>query len=158
MNTFFLVLLVLLVVLAVIFAVGASYITRHEGQERKEFADQARRRASEHRASERRGDGREFYKSLGLGTGEQVKIRLFTLDEYRDELGGDAPSTGDESFIGALKTYRQLDDDWYETPPEKAAESLDLEEDDYRLDEERRVLLLKKLPPGTPPSARDLLY
>lgn len=151
MNTLFLVLLALLVVLAVVFAVGAAYITRHEKQEREEFYDEARRRASRNR-----GDGREFYKSLGLGTGEQLKIRLFTLDEYRDELGGDAGSAGRDRFIGALKAYRQLDGDWYETPPEKAAAPLDLGESEYRLDEERRVLLLKKLPPGIPPSARDL--
>ncbi|CAN5700433.1 hypothetical protein BH20ACT11_BH20ACT11_08220 [soil metagenome] len=153
MNMFFLVLLGFLVLLALIFAFGAAYITRNEGREREEFADQSRRRASEHQS-----DGREFYKSLGLGTGEQVKIRLFTLDEYRGDLGGDDSSVGDERFIGALKAYRQFDDDWYETPPEKAASPLDLGEDDYRLDEERKVLLLKKLPPGIPPAARDLFY
>lgn len=153
MDIFFLLLLGFLVLLAVIFAVGAAYITKNEGREKEEFAEQARSRASE-----RQGDGREFYKSLGLGTGEQVKIRLFTLDEYREDLGGDDSSFGDEKFIGALKTYRQFDDDWYETPPEKAATPLDLGENDYRLDEERRVLLLKKLPPGIPPAARDLLY
>lgn len=151
MSTFFLVLLALLVVLAVVFAAGAAYITRHEGEEREEYYEEARRRASEHR-----GDGREFYKSLGLGTGEQIKIRLFTLDEYRNELGGDADSAGSERFVGALKAYRQFDGDWYETPPEKAAAPLDLREGEYRLDEECRVLLLKKLPPGIPPSARDL--
>lgn len=151
MNTLFIALLALLVVLAVVFAVGAAYITRHEGEEREEFRNEARRRAAG-----RQGDGREFYKSLGLGTGEQIKIRLFTLDEYRDELGGDADAAGGERFIGALKAYRRFDDDWYETPPEKAAAPLDLAEGEYRLDEERRVLLLKKLPPGIPPSARDL--
>lgn len=30
----------------------------------------------------------------------------------------------DEGFMGALKVYRQLDDEWHETPPEKAAEPL----------------------------------
>lgn len=150
MNTFFLALLVLLLLLAGIFAVGAAYITRHEAREREEHHSQARKRASE------RGDGREFYKSLGLGTGEQIKIRLFTLDEYRDELGGDPASFGGERIMGALKSYRRMDSDWYETPPEKAAAPLSLEEGDYRLDEERSVLLLKKLPPGIPPAARDL--
>lgn len=151
MNALFLVLLALFVVLAVIFALGAAYVTKFEGRDREEFSNQARRRASEHR-----GDGREFYKSLGLGTGEQVKIRLFTLNEYRDELGGDADSAGGARFMGALKAYRQFDGDWYETPPEKAAAPLDLKEDEYRLDEERHVILLKKLPPGIPPSARGL--
>lgn len=152
MEAFFYVFLGLLVLLAVIFSVGASYITRHEAQEREEFQNQARRRASE-----RRGDGREFYKSLGLGTGEHVKVRLYTLGEYRDDLGG-ADSFGDGEFIGALKSYRQMDDEWYETPPQNVAPSLDLRESDYSLDSERGVLLLKKLPPGTPPAARDLFY
>jgi len=151
MDVFFLVLLVLLVVLAVIFAVGAAYITRNEGREREEFYEEARQRASEYQ-----GDRREFYKSLGVGTGEQVKIRLFTLDEYRGEIGGDTGAFGEEGFVGALKAYRQLDGEWYESPPEKAVAPLDLGENEYRLDEERRVLLLKKLPPGMPVSARDL--
>lgn len=152
MNALFLVLLVLLVVLAIIFAVGAAYVTKFEGRDRQEFSNQARRRASDHRSD----DGREFYKSLGLGTGEQVKIRLFTLDEYREELGGDTDAIRNERFMGALKAYRRLEGDWHETPPEKAAGPLGLKEDEYRLDEERHIILLKKLPPGIPPSARDL--
>ena len=142
----------MLVVLAVVLAFGAAYITRNEGREREEYYGEARRRASEHRS-----DGREFYKSLGLGTGEQIKVRIFTLDEYQGELGGTADPFGGERFIGALKAYRRFDGEWYETPPDKAAAPLDLDEDEYRLDEERQVLLLKKLPPGTPPSARDIL-
>ena len=152
MEAFFFVFLGLLVLLAVIFAVGAAYVTRHEAQEREEYQREARRRTDGVMAN-----GREFYKSLGLGTGEQFKIRLYTLDEYRDDLGG-SDSFGEEEFIGALKTYRQLDGDWYETQPQNAVSSLDLGESDYRLDEERGVLLLKKLPPGVPPAARDLFY
>lgn len=154
MNAFFIVLLVLLAVLAVIFAVGAAYVTRFEGRDREKFANQARSRSAER--AEHHGDGREFYKSLGLGTGEQVKIRLFTLGEYRDELGEDAEAARGQGCRGALKAYRRLDDEWYETPPDKAAAPLSLGEEDYRLDEERSVLLLRKLPPGIPPSARDL--
>lgn len=154
METFFIVLLIAMVVLSIVFAVGAAYVTRFEKRDREEFANQARSRSEER--AERQGDGREFYKSLGLGTGEQVKIRLFTLEEYRDELGGDADSARRQRCKGALKAYRQLDDEWYETPPEKAAEPLSLGEEDYLLDEERGVLLLKKLPPGIPAFARDL--
>ncbi len=146
--------LVLLVVLAILFAAGAAYVTRFEKRDREEFANQARSRSAQRAGG--RGDGREFYKSLGLGTGEQVKIRLFTLQEYRDELGGDAGVGSDERIIGALKAYRQLDEEWYETPPEKAAGPLDLREGEYRLDEERHALLLKRLPPGVPPSAREM--
>lgn len=152
MDTFFLVFLGLLVLLVVIFSVGAAYVTRHEAQEREDYQNEARRRTDGMSA-----DSREFYKSLGIGTGEQVKVRLYTLEEYRGDLGG-ADSFGEGEFIGALKTYRQLDEDWYETPPQRATESLGLKESDYRLDEDRGVLLLKRLPPGVPPSARDLFY
>lgn len=151
MEAFFFVFLGLLVLLAVIFSVGAAYVTRHEAQEREQYQREARRRSGGS------NEGREFYKSLGLGTGEQVKVRLYTLGEYRDDLGG-AESFEDGEFIGALKTYSQLDGDWYETPPQNAAPALDLRESDYRLDSERSVLLLKKLPPGVPPAARDLFY
>lgn len=149
MNAFFIVFLALLVLLAVILAVGAAYVTKHESQEREDFQNEARQRASE-----RKPGGREFYKSLGLGTGEQVKVRLYTLDEYRDDLGGD--TTGGGRFIGAMKTYRQMGGDWYETPPQRSTDALGLGENDYSLDNERNILLLKKLPPGVPPSARDL--
>lgn len=151
MEVFFLVFLGFLAILAVILAVGAAYVTRHEAREREEFQNEARRRASDRGNS----DGREFYKSLGLGTGEQVKIRLFTLEEYRGELGGDASHAEDGSFIGALKTYRLLDGDWHETQPQSAASALSLDENDYLPDGERNALLLKKLPPGIPPAARD---
>lgn len=151
MEAFFFVFLGLLVLLAVIFSVGAAYVTRHEAQEREQYQREARLRSGGVNS-----EGREFYKSLGLGTGEQVKVRLYTLGEYRDDLGGDSPEDGE--FIGALKTYRQLGGEWRETPPRDAASSLDLQESDYRLDSERGVLLLKKLPPGSPPAARDLFY
>ena len=152
MGAFFYVFLGLLLLLALLFSVGAAYVTRHEAQEREEYQSRARLRSGGGDA-----EGREFYKSLGLGTGEQVKIRLYTLSEYRDDLGGD-DDLEDGEFVGALKTYRRMDGEWHETQPQKAASSLDLREDDYRLDSERSVLLLKKLPPGAPPAARDLFY
>ena len=151
MEAFFFVFLGLLVLLAVIFAVGAAYVTRHEAQEREQYQREARLRSGGVNS-----EGREFYKSLGLGTGEQVKVRLYTLGEYRDDLGGESFEDGE--FIGALKTYRQLGGEWHETPPQNAASSLDLQESDYKLDSERSILLLKKLPPGSPPAARDLFY
>ncbi len=152
MEAFFFVFLGLLVLLAVIFSVGAAYVTRHEAQEREQYQREARLKSGGVNS-----EGREFYKSLGLGTGEQVKVRLYTLNEYRDDLGG-SDSFEDEGFIGALKTHPQLDGEWHEMPPRNAASSLDLQENDYRLDSERGVLLLRKLPPGSPPAARDLFY
>jgi hypothetical protein len=98
----------------------------------------------------------EFYKSMGLETKEDMKVRLYSIHEYRDDLGGTRvePNAG---FVAALKAYRQLDDEWYDYSPRKAADVLDLTPEDYEIDEERSAILLKRLPPGLPQSARDVL-
>lgn len=99
---------------------------------------------------------REFYKSLGLETAEDMKLRVYSVDEYRNELGGThAGSNG--GFVAALKAYRQLDDDWVEYSPRKAADVLELAPEDYEVDEEHSALLLRTLPPGLPAAARDVL-
>lgn len=97
---------------------------------------------------------REFYKSMGLETTEEMKVRLYSVAEYRDELGGTA--RGGE-FRAALKAYRQIDDEWYGYDPRKAADVLELPPGDYEVDEQRSALLLRQLPPGLPPAARDVL-
>ena len=85
-----------------------------------------------------------------------MKIRLYSIEQYRDELGGAA--TGDGGFIAALKAYRLLEDDeWHDYAPDEAAEGLELAPEDYDVDEERSALLLRRLPPGMPIEARDLL-
>ena len=97
---------------------------------------------------------REFYKRMGLETSEEMKIRIYSIAEYRDELGG---TKRDNGFRAALKAYRQLDDEWYDYSPRKAADVLELAPEDYEIDEERSALLLRQLPPGLPESARDVL-
>ncbi len=97
---------------------------------------------------------REFYKSMGLETAEDMKIRLYSIEEYRDELGG-TRARPDSGFVAATKAYRQLDDEWYDYSPRKAAEVLELAQEDYEVDGERSALLLRRLPPGLPPEARD---
>ena len=97
---------------------------------------------------------REFYKSMGLETAEDMKIRLYSIEEYRDELGG-TRARPDSGFVAATKAYRQLDDEWYDYSPSKAADVLELAQEDYEVDGKRSALLLRRLPPGLPPEARD---
>lgn len=116
----------------------------------EEFAEDTIERATP------REPRREFYKSMGLETAEDMKIRLYSIEEYRDELGGARAAT-DSDFVAALKAYRCLDDEWYDYSPEKAADVLELEPEDYEVDEEHKALLLRRLPPGTPTPVRDVL-
>ena len=49
---------------------------------------------------------RELCKSIGLGTAEDVKIPIlvYSVEEYRDKLGGARAGT-DGGFVAALKAY-----------------------------------------------------
>ncbi len=99
---------------------------------------------------------REFYKSMGLETTEDMKLHVYSVEEYRDELGGAHTARGSE-FVAVIKAYRQLDDEWYAYSPRRAADVLELAPQDYEVDEERLALLVRRLPPGLPESARDVL-
>jgi hypothetical protein len=99
---------------------------------------------------------REFYKSRGLVTHEEdTKVRLYSIEQYRDELGGTVAR--EDGFVGALRAYRWFEVEWYDYSPRKAADVLELAPEDYEVDEERSALLLRRLPPGLPVSARDVL-
>lgn len=111
--------------------------------------------ATERRAP--REPRREFYKRMSLENDEDMKMHLYSLDEYRGELGGDVEASGARRFVGAIKAYRPVGDEWYDFPPERAADVLDLAPEEYEIDRERGVLLLRKLPRGLPPEARDVL-
>ena len=50
-----------------------------------------------------------------------------------------------------------LDGESYDYSPWKAAGVLELSNGDYEVDRQRRTLLLRRLPPGMPTSARDAL-
>ena len=99
---------------------------------------------------------REFYKSRGLVTHEEdTKVRLYSVEQYRDELGRTVAR--EDGFVGALKAYRWFEDEWHDYSPRKAADVLELAPEDYEVDEDRSALLLRRLPPGLPVSARDVL-
>ena len=99
---------------------------------------------------------REFYKSMGLETTEDMKLRLYSIEEYRDELGG-TRADSDSGIVAAAKAYRHLDHEWHDYSPRKAADVLELAQEDYEVDGERSALLLRRLPPGMPVEARDAL-
>jgi len=94
---------------------------------------------------------RESYKIMGSETTEEMKVRVYSVEEYRDELGG----ASEGCFVAALKAYRQLDDEWIDYSPRKAADVLELAPEDYQVNEEHRALLVRRLPPGMPVSARN---
>ena len=102
-------------------------------------------------------DPHEFYKRTSLENDEDMKMHLYSANEYESEFGGNLRTHGDGRFIAALKSYRPVGDEWYELPPERAADVLGLSREDYEVDGEHGLLLLRKLPHGLPTEARDLL-
>ena len=102
-------------------------------------------------------DPHEFYKRTSLENDEDMKMHLYSVAEYDKEFGRDLGSRGGRRFVAALKAYRPVGDEWYDLQPERAARVLDMSPDDYEVDGEHGVLLLRKLPHGLPLEARDLL-
>lgn len=168
LDTIFTLEVVLVVVLVVAAAGGAIYLAVSNRRARRETGREvntanipvgttALEESAEDATIERatpREPRREFYKSMGLETTEDMKIRLYSIEEYRDELGG-TRARPDSGFVAATKAYRQLDEEWYDYSPRKAADVLELAPEDFEVDGERSALLLRRLPPGLPPEARD---
>ena len=102
-------------------------------------------------------DPHEFFKRMSLENDEDMKMHLYSVDEYEKEFGSSLRSRGAGRFIGALKAYRPVGDEWYDFPPDRAARVLDMEDGTYEVDAEHGVLLLHKLPHGLPTEARDVL-
>lgn len=148
--------LLLAVVLLVGFASGGVYHwvkARGQGEGAPNRQDASGKRL----ASSAEAPSREFFKRLSLETGEEMRARVYSIAEYENQLGGDPSPLGFGDFVGALKAYRWLDDEWYDYSPQKAADVLELAPEDYEVDEEHKALLLKRLPSGTPTPVRDML-
>ncbi len=60
-------------------------------------------------------------RAKGLETTEDMNIRLYSIEEYWEELSG-THAEPDSRFVAATKAYRQLDDEWYDYSPRKAVE------------------------------------
>ena len=103
----------------------------------------------------RRPPRREFYERIGLPRGEEMKMRLYSLNDYESELKGDGDAFGRDGYVAALKGYMMLEDEWLECSPRKAAGLLGLAPGEYGVDEEHKAILLRRLPHGFPACARD---
>lgn len=97
----------------------------------------------------------EFRKSLGIAADDEMKIRLYSPEDYEEQLGGAGLGSG--GFVAAARTYRWIEDGWHEMPLDSAAQALELGPADYETDTNRGALLLRRLPPGLPASARRTL-
>src|SRR5215212_4569261 len=112
----------------------------------------------------RRPPRRDFYERIGLPRGAEMKIRLYSLNDYESELKGDGDASGRDGYVVALKAYRRaivaprvdmLEDEWLECLPRKVASLLGLAPGEYGVDEEHKAILLRRLPHGFPACARD---
>ena len=170
LNTVVALELLLAVAVIVIIAAGAIYLSVYDRRGQRETSRRVRTGnvpagtardeptdGAADRATSRRMPRREFYKSMGLETSEDMKLRLYSSAEYESELGGESDALSASGFLAALKAYRMLDGEWYDYSPQKAAGVLELSHGDYEVDRQRRALLLRRLPPGLPTSARDTL-
>jgi hypothetical protein len=159
----------LLVALVIIWAVaGAVYIAIHDRRVRRETgrrvgtADIAVGATSQERASvtaqgpaPHQPPRREFYERTGLQRGVEMKMRLYSPNDYESELKGDSDAFGRDGYVAALKGYMMLEDEWLDCLPRKAAGLLGLGPGEYGVDEEHKAILLRRLPHGFPACARD---
>ena len=159
----------LLVVLVIIWMVaGAVYIAIHDRRIRRETgrqvgpADTAVGATSQERAdvmaqgpAPHQPPRRDFYERIGLQRGVEMKMRLYSLNDYESELKGDGDAFGRDGYVVALKGYMKLEDEWLDCLPRKAASLLGLAPGEYGVDEEHKAILLRRLPHGFPACARD---
>jgi len=112
----------------------------------------------------RRPPRRDFYERIGLPRGAEMKIRLYSLNDYESELKGDGDAFGRDGYVVALKAYRRaivaprvdmLEDEWLECSPRKVASLLGLAPGEYEVYEEHKAILLRRLPYGFPACTRD---
>jgi hypothetical protein len=169
---FFELVLVALVIIGTV--AGAIYIGLHDRRIRRETgrlvgtadiavglpvglaSDELARGATESPAP-RLPSRREFYERIGLLRGEEMKMRLYSLNDCESELEGDGDALRYDGYVGALKAYMMLEDEWLECSPRKAASLLGIAPGEYGVDEEHTAILLRRLPHGFPACARDCL-
>ena len=169
-QTMFIIVLVLAVVLLIVMVGSLLYLAMDHRRLRRETGRQVGTadmpvgptpgeptNVATERATPHRTPYREFYESTGPRRGEEMKLRLYSPENYQRELGGDGSALKRSGFIAALKPYRMLEDEWLEYPLQPAAKLIRLAPEDYEVDEEHKALLLRRLPHGFPVSARDAI-
>jgi hypothetical protein len=121
----------LLVALMIIWAVaGAVYITTHDRRIRRETGRQVGTADIAVGATSQKGASvvaqgpaphqpprRDFYERIGLQRGVEMKMCLYSLNDYESELKGDGDAFGRDGYVAALKGYMMLEDDWLECSP-----------------------------------------
>ena len=100
-------LVLLLLVAVVVVAVGGVYITVTNQFTRRKTGLMETRPAEMSPGIS--------YESMGLETTEDMKLRLYSIEEYRDEHGGTRAGSN-RGFVAAPKSYRQLEHGWVESP------------------------------------------
>jgi len=100
---------------------------------------------------------REFYKRIGLERGAEMKVRLYSLNDFESELEGDGDALQRDGFVAALKAYTIPEDEWLECSLRKAVDLLGLAPGGYEVDEKHKAILLRRLPHGFPACAGDCL-
>jgi hypothetical protein len=124
--------------------VGVVYIGLHDRRIRRQTGrlvgtadidvgltpDELARGVAESPAPRRPPPG-DFYERIGLLRGVEMKIRLYSLNDYESELKGDGDAFGRDGYVAALKGYMMLEDEWLECSPRKAAGLLGLAPGEY---------------------------
>ncbi len=119
--TFELALVVLLVLGAIAGALYLASLNRRGGE--RVDRSEGLSGSPEQRA---KADPHEFYKRTSLENDEDMKMHLYSVDEYEREFGRNLRSEGAGRFVAALKCYRPVGDEWYDLPPERAARVLNM--------------------------------
>lgn len=156
MNLTFLVVVIAAVVLVGLVLGAAIYLVT-QGRRSPSDGDSPVAEPARTSPPETRTSRREFYMRVSQEKEREIRLRLYSLDEYREDLGGDADDARGRGLRAALKAYTSMENDWYDLPPERAARDLGLAPGDYEVDVPRGALLLRRLPRGLPQSARDVL-
>ncbi len=109
-----------LVALLILGAIAGAFYIASSNRRGGEPGDgtEGRSGSAEQRAQ---ADPHEFYKRSSLENDEDMKMHLYSVNEYEMEFGRDLHSRGGSRFVAALKSYRPVGDEWYALPPERAA-------------------------------------
>lgn len=99
-----------------------------------------------------------YYLRTGRLRGSiDMRVRLYSLEDYDTELGGKREASRSDGFVAALKAYGYHDDDWHPMSCKQAISSLGLEARECEADNDCGTILLRKLPEGLPDKAGDKL-
>lgn len=160
LDVMFLLGIAIVVILVGVGVFGAIYVSVSERREREQHKkEQEGRKDAVAAGGEPEKTGwREFYKSVSLGADhEEIKVRVYSPKAYCEQVDGESRVATEDEFVAALKAYKHSEDGWYEVPPDRAAGSLGLQQEDYETDGAHSALILRNLPHGVPDSVRDIL-